>query len=121
MTTTRSTALMASSSCEHLVHLPLPPQEGLLGEEQVLAVLHVEDAVAPQRVLVVAGRQIGAQHVLAAEDGRVELDHLRERALVRALEVRVDVAGLLGCHQRQQVRAHCPARLAVVGPRQGLT
>ena len=59
-TTTLSTRVHRVEQLERLVDLPVVAEERLLGEEEVLAVLHVEDGVRLERVLVVARRDVGA-------------------------------------------------------------
>ena len=57
-----------------VVHLPVPAEERVLREKEILAVLHERDGERRERVLVVARGQIDAQLMRAAEDARGKLD-----------------------------------------------
>jgi hypothetical protein len=91
-----------------------PAQERLLREEEILAVLHVENRVAAERVLVVARRHIHAHEVLPPQNRGVALEDSRKGAGLGALEVREDVADPLGGHEHEHVRPHRPPHTVVV-------
>ena len=61
MITTRSTDVHRVEKRRRLVDAPLASEERFFGKEEVLPVLHVEDGEATQRVLRVAGRDVGAE------------------------------------------------------------
>ena len=104
-----------------LVHVPLVAAEGLLGEEEVLPVLHVEDGEAAQRVLVVAGRVVDAHRARLAFE--VHLEHVGDLAALLAEEVRpqraVGLVGrqhVVGTLRPRHLVALAQARLELEGP-----
>ncbi len=79
--------------------------EGLAGEEQVLAILHVEHGVARQRVLGITGRLKDAHRVAALLARRGEVMQAAGAAAPVVEEVRIDVdhAPAVGAVRQRQV------------------
>ena len=86
------------------------PHEGLVGEEEVLPVLHEDDRKAAERVLVVAGRQVAADLVVAVEELRRELHERREPPHLGVEEVRIGDPRVLLGHDHELVGSDRPVR-----------
>ena len=84
--------------------------ERLLGEEEVLPVLHVHDRKAAQRVLVVPGRQVTADLVVAREELRLEFHERGEPPRLGTEEEGIHEARVRLGHDRELVGAERPMR-----------